>query len=409
MAGKKKKSVEVEEVKKKVPFAKRFVKKYKSDTLYLANDESLPITVWIDSGCYVLNLIISGDPFLGYPGNKITQYAGMSSSGKSYLAIEAMKKLQEAGYTLFYIETEGANEPKSLEKRGINLDNVVFKSASDIKEVHKVCLEMLEEKEPDDKIAVIIDSWGNLASEKEYEYGIKGENTQHLSKNQLNFSFFRTYTNRAAMAEIPTILINHVYLAPTTGGDPTRIAGGNAPYFNSSCILQLTKQVEHEGDKKHVGSGVGIKAYKNRLAMENKRVRIVINYKKGISKYSGLFQLAYDYGWIEMPSNGWYVYKTSADAKPYVKATKKEPEPKNPGWSEKKVQKKFFAANADLWEHMLRKAGFREKLCDEFQYQSSTGELFDDSDYDPDTLETNTGDDINETIKETKKKKEKKY
>ena len=51
--------------------------------------------VWIDTGNYALNRLISGDYAKGVPLSKVTMFAGETGSGKSLIAANVMKTAQQ--------------------------------------------------------------------------------------------------------------------------------------------------------------------------------------------------------------------------------------------------------------------------------------------------------------------------
>ena len=64
-------------------------------------------TVWISTGNYVLNYLISGDFNRGVPLGKVTVFAGESGAGKSYICSgNLVKAAQEQGIFVVLIDSE---------------------------------------------------------------------------------------------------------------------------------------------------------------------------------------------------------------------------------------------------------------------------------------------------------------
>jgi len=106
------------------------------------------------------------------------------------------------------------------------------------------------------------------------------------------------------------------------------------------------------------------------------QVRVVIDYNRGLSKYSGLFDLAVDSGFIISPSVGYYAYKTNPDASDDVSKEDWDKAGNPEGWSKKMRKKEFGDANTELWDTMVNN-GLADSLYEKFSYQSSTDGVFD--------------------------------
>lgn len=78
--------------------------------------------------------------------------------------------------------------------------------------------------------------------------------------------------------------------------------------YASDTIIFIGKQQEKEG-KELLGWNFILKSEKSRFVREKVAIPVLVKYKGGLSKYSGMFELAKDYGFIASPSKGWYEYK----------------------------------------------------------------------------------------------------
>jgi len=66
------------------------------------------IDEFIPTGNYMLNALMSGSIFGGYPNTRSVGIAGDSGTGKTFLCMNAVREAQKKGYVVFYIDTEGA-------------------------------------------------------------------------------------------------------------------------------------------------------------------------------------------------------------------------------------------------------------------------------------------------------------
>ena len=53
--------------------------------------DTADVVEYVDTGCYILNGLLSGDIYGGLPSNKITALAGESSTGKTFFTLGICK------------------------------------------------------------------------------------------------------------------------------------------------------------------------------------------------------------------------------------------------------------------------------------------------------------------------------
>lgn len=282
----------------------RYLKKTKTYASVVAENK-YDIREWISTGNYALNTLISGDPEKGFPSGKIIQFAGPSSTGKSFIAIECVKQAQKAGYRIFYYDTEGAQTPKQLMARGVDGNTCILIPIAIVKETQEDILNLINDVTEKDKVMIVMDSIGNMVTNKEYTDAVEGNNKRDMTRQQELKSLMRTISVPAMIKNIPIILINHTYL--TMDLFPQEVtSGGTGPLYNSSAIITLSKSKDIGPDKEPIGAIIRGMSYKNRLGKEKSKASVTISYSRGLTKYSGLFDLAISVGFIDSPKNGWY-------------------------------------------------------------------------------------------------------
>ena len=102
-------------------FLKDIVKEIGDDYTKLASDID-ETEIYVDTGSYIFNALVSGSIFGGVSGNKITAIAGESSTGKTFFSLAVVKNFLDNhpdGYCL-YFDTEAAITKSLLESRGID-------------------------------------------------------------------------------------------------------------------------------------------------------------------------------------------------------------------------------------------------------------------------------------------------
>jgi len=139
----------------------------------------------------------------------------------------------------------------------------------------------------------IIDSIGNLATNKETDDALTGSDKRDMTKQQNLKSMFRVITTDLAELKIPLILSNHVY-ASVGGYIPMNIqSGGSGPIYAASIILEFHKAGLKDGDPEaaEAGTKTGIivtsKIVKNRF-VKPIPIKFHISFYKGMNPYVGL-------------------------------------------------------------------------------------------------------------------------
>lgn len=283
-------------------FAKNLLSKVlKNDMASLVEDGILggDVEWYVDTGSYVLNALVSGSIYGGYPANNVTALAGSSGVGKSYYAIEAAKNFQKAhpDGVVLYFESEGAIRKEMIEKRGCDTSRFIISPVITIEEFRKELVALIEayDKKKDPKIFVILDSLGNLSTTKEVDDIINDTGKKDMTRAQLIKATFRVITLKAAQKGIPLLLTNHTYQQMVGLYPQDVMSGGSGTIYAASTIVFLYKSKDKEGTDQ-VGVLIRAKLPKSRITIENSEVKTQLNFKKGLNRYYGLVDIAVEAG-----------------------------------------------------------------------------------------------------------------
>ena len=83
------------------------------------------------------------------------------------------------------------------------------------------------------------------------------------------------------------------------------VGGGTGSYYSADNIFILGRQQEKEGTEV-VGYNFIINVEKSRYVREKSKIPITVRHDGGISRWSGLLDMAIESGHVIKPSNGWY-------------------------------------------------------------------------------------------------------
>jgi len=262
----------------------------------------------ISTGIYALNKIISGSIYAGIRGDKMLALAGPSNSGKSYVLANLVREAQASGLLPILFDSESAVDGEYYERIGVDLDKLYRVPVMTVEEIKFRFVEIVDaimEKHPGVKLFVGLDSLGNMPSSKEISDSVSGNPAGDMgTRAKAINSLFRVIGAYMGKYKFPFVFINHVYMDPSSMSSRGIMSGGMRPIYNSWVILYFTRKNLKRGSDR-VGLTMKIVATKNRDVPEEQPVEIEVNFKNGISPYSGLLDDAKRFGLIKA-HGAWY-------------------------------------------------------------------------------------------------------
>ena len=259
----------------------------------------------VTTGVPMINVALSGRLDGGLiPG--LTMWAGPSKHFKTafslLMAKSYMDKYPEA--VLLFYDSEFGTPVKYFETFGIDMDRVLHTPLTDIEQLKFDIMQQLQEVNRGDKLIIILDSVGNLASKKEVDDALEGKSVADMSRAKQIKSLFRMVTPHLNIKDISMVVVNHTY--KEIGMFPKDIVGGGTgSYYSADNIYIIGRQQEKDGTE-IVGYNFIINVEKSRYVKEKSKIPISVSFDGGISKYSGLLDLAIESGHVVKPTNGWY-------------------------------------------------------------------------------------------------------
>ena len=270
-----------------------------SKSKFFTEKDMVPTTV------PMINVALSGRLDGGIiPG--LTMWAGPSKHFKTafslLMAKAYMDKYKDA--VLLFYDSEFGTPIKYFETFDIDMDRVLHTPLTDIEQLKFDIMQQLSEVNRGDKLIIVLDSIGNLASKKEVEDALEGKSVADMSRAKQVKSLFRMVTPHLNLKDIPMVVVNHTY--KEIGMFPKDIVGGGTgSYYSADNIYILGRQQEKEGTE-IVGYNFIINVEKSRYVKEKSKIPISVSFDGGISKYSGILDIAIESGHVVKPANGWY-------------------------------------------------------------------------------------------------------
>ena len=311
----------------------------------------------------IVNIAFSGSLNGGLiPG--LTVLAGVSKSFKTLLGLYCMKAYLDKykdGVAILY-DSEYGITPDYLESFDIDIDRVIHVPLEDIEQLKFDLTRRLDEVSKGDRVMIMIDSIGNLASKKEVDDALDGKSVADMSRAKQMKSLFRIVTPHLNLKDIPLICVNHTY--KEIGLFPKDIvSGGTGAYYSADAIWIIGRRQEKEGTEIK-GYHFVVNIEKSRHVREKSQIPITVTFDGGIMKWSGLLEVAEKAGYVHKPKVGWY-------------------EALNPETgevlSDKMMRAKEIVDNKDFWLMMFEKTNLAKHIEKVYTIASSAGLISDDS------------------------------
>jgi RecA/RadA recombinase len=314
----------------------------------------------------IINVALSGNLDGGLtPG--LTMFAGPSKHFKTAFALlmakSYMKKYEDA-VVLFY-DSEFGTPQSYFDAFDIDTERVLHTPITDVEQLKHDIMNQLQNIEKTDKVIIVLDSIGNLASKKEVEDSIEGKSVADMSRAKQMKSLFRMVTPHLTIKDIPMIVVNHTY--KEIGMFPKDIVGGGTgSYYSADTIWILGRQQDKDGTE-IVGYNFIINVEKSRYVREKSKIPVTVSFDGGINKWSGLLDIALEGNFVSKPSNGWY-----------AKVDQETGEV---------LEKKRFAdtQNEEFWKDILANERFKEFVRKKYEItygsiMGQSGDLEEESD-----------------------------
>ena len=297
-----------------------------------------------------VNVALSGSLEGGFtPG--LTMWAGPSKHFKTAFSLIMAKAYQDKypdAVILFY-DSEFGTPQSYFENFGIDKERVVHTPITDVEQLKFDIMNQLTNIERGDRVMILIDSIGNLASKKEVEDAIEQKSAADMTRAKQIKSLFRMVTPHLTLKDIPMVVVNHTYME--IGMFPKAIVGGGTgSYYSADNIYILGRQQEKDGADL-VGYSYIINIEKSRYVREKSKIPVTVRFDGGVSRYSGLLDMAIESGHVIKPSNGWYSRVNSKT-----------------GEVEQKKWRLNDTDSAEFWDDILSDQSFKDWVRENYSF-----------------------------------------
>ena len=318
----------------------------------------------IQTSIPIINVALSGRLDGGFvPG--LTMWAGPSKHFKTAFSLLMAKSYMDKypDSALLFYDSEFGTPQSYFDSFKIDTSRVLHVPITDIEQLKFDIMQQITEFTRGERVMIVIDSIGNLASKKEVEDALDGKSVADMTRAKQLKSLFRMVTPHLNIKDIPMVVVNHTYMEQ--GMYPKAIvSGGTGGMYSSDNVFVLGRQQEKEGTE-IIGYNFIINVEKSRYVKEKSKIPVSVSFDGGISKWSGLLDIALESGHVIKPSNGWY---SQVNLETGEVSEKK--------WRAKDTDSKEF------WVPLLTTKSFAAFIAD--KYQMAHGDIIKDEDIEKD-------------------------
>jgi RecA/RadA recombinase len=279
-------------------------------------------------------------------------FAGPSKhfkTGFTLLGASAMIEQYSQDAVILFYDSEFGSPDSYFASLNVPPDQVVHTPITNLEELKFDIMQQLDNLERGDKIMIMIDSIGNLASKKEVDDALEGSSKADMTRARQLKSLFRMVTPHLTLKNIPMIVVNHTYMTQEMYSKAV-MSGGTGPYYSADTIFIIGRQQE-KTDKTIDGYHFILNVEKSRYVKEKAKIPITVLYNGGINKWSGFLDNALEGNYVAKPKAGWYqlVDRTTGElvGKSYREAD--------------------IEANSEVWSAILRDTDFAKYIEDKYR------------------------------------------
>ena len=318
----------------------------------LTEDNPTEVRGWIPTGSRWLDSIICKGKLAGIPIGKITEIAGLESTGKSYLAAQIAANAQKQDIDVIYFDSESAIDPDFLAKAGCDLDRVLYIQAESVEFVLETIEELLGSNQ--NKMLFVWDSLALTPAITDIEGDFNPLSSMAvkpriLSKGmaKLTIPLANAEATLLVLNQLKTNITSNVAEAMTT---PYFTPGGKAMHYAYDLRIWLTGRKSKASFVKdengfRIGSEVKAKLEKSKFGTQARECTFKILWGDDV-------RVQDEESWLEaIKSSGHFTSRGPWYAISYKDGT--EEKFKGSSWSEKLKNEKFKDRVIEIMEEEI--------------------------------------------------------
>ena len=211
----------------------------------LVDDNPTDVAEWIPTGSRWLDSIICKGKMAGIPVGKITEIAGLSASGKSYMAAQVASNAQKMGIDVVYFDSESALDSDFLAKAGCDVENILYVQATSVEFVLETIEQLLDAN--GNKMLFVWDSLALTPANADLEGDFNPQSTMAVKPRIMSkglAKLIQPIANKKSAFLVLNQLKQNIVMGPTAHAEmlinPFIAPGGKALAYAYSLRIWLT-------------------------------------------------------------------------------------------------------------------------------------------------------------------------
>ena len=240
----------------------------------------------------------------GFPRGRVIEIFGPEASGKTTVALSAIREVQVRKGVAAFIDAEHAFDSTYAKKIGLNLDDLLISQPDTGEQALEIAETLVRSNAVD---LIVIGSVAALTPRAEIE-GEMGDSHMGLQARLMSQAL-RKLTAAISKSRTCVIFINQIRMKiGIMFGNPEVTPGGRALKFYSSVRLDLRRigSIKH-GDSV-IGSRVRARVVKNKVAPPFRETEFEILHDQGIAQTNNILDIAANLGVVDK-SGTWYIFQ----------------------------------------------------------------------------------------------------
>jgi recombination protein RecA len=249
----------------------------------LNNENPTEVKEWIPTGSRWLDSMICKGKLAGIPVGKVTEIAGLESTGKSYMAAQVAANAQKMGMDVVYFDSESAVDPTFLANTGCDLESLIYVQATSVEFVLETIEELLGTNE--NRMLFIWDSLALTPAVSDIEGDFNPQSSMAMKArilakgmSKLTVPIANSQSTFLVLNQLKSNITRSPAEAMTT---PYMTPGGKAMIYAYSLRIWLTGRkakasfvVDDKGYR--IGSEVKVKLEKSRFGTQGRQCNFKI-------------------------------------------------------------------------------------------------------------------------------------
>ena len=262
----------------------KMINKKAGRTIAFAGDQENPADIkdWIPTGSRWLDSIICRGQLAGIPVGRVTEIAGLESSGKSYMAGQVAREAQKKNIKVLYFDSEQTMTSEFLVKLGCDMegDNQIIIVQPDDIEMVLETVEICMSNDPDSRYLFIVDSLAMTPCRADLEKDFNPQSSMaqkprvlSLGMQKLTVALNKTQSTLLVLNQLKTQI--HTGNPMLALSQPYFTPGGKAIIYAYSLRIWLTglkskKSFVEDESGFRIGSEVKAKLEKSKFGTQGR-------------------------------------------------------------------------------------------------------------------------------------------